>query len=235
MQADHVRALQSLPLFAGVSVEDLKTFAAPPRRYHKGGLIFQQGDPADAFFLILDGWVKVFRHSLNGEEIVLNVFTRGETFAEIAMFAHGNYPASAEVVDEARIIRISAHLMIDRIRNDPKLAINMLASMSNHMRRLVEQIEQLKGLSGPQRLAAFLLRQCDSDEGTAVVRLPYDKFLIAGRLGMKPESLSRALMKLRSLGVRSEQNKVIISDVEALFDFCEEDRTSQGSQRIRMP
>ena len=55
------------------------------------------------------------------------------------------------------------------------------------------------------------------------MRLPYDKVLIAGRLGMKPESLSRAFAKLKPVGVRITQNTADIADLDALRDYVEDD------------
>ena len=63
------------------------------------------------------------------------------------------------------------------------------------------EIEQLKARTGAQRLAEFLLELCPVESGSCAVRLPYDKALIAGRLGMKPESLSRGFSRLRKVGV----------------------------------
>ena len=77
----------------------------------------------------------------------------------------------------------------------------MLAAASLHLKSLVEQIETIKLLSGPQRIAQFLLRLCSRQAtGATTVELPYEKALIANRLGMKPESLSRSLTRLRPIG-----------------------------------
>ena len=76
-------------------------------------------------------------------------------------------------------------------------------------------------IAGTQRVADFLLKLCPAEDGPAEVALPYDKSLIASRLGMKPESFSRSLARMRDLGVRSERSHVSISDAAALADYCE--------------
>ena len=78
------------------------------------------------------------------------------------------------------------------------------------------QIEQLQVRSGTQRVADFLLKLCPVREGSAVVALPYDKSLLASRLGMKPEGFSRALARLRELRVRTDRDHVPGSDVRDL-------------------
>ena len=100
----------------------------------------------------------------------------------------------------------------------------MLTATYAHLHTLVAQVEQLKAQTGPQRVADFLLELARAPVGSCSVELPYDKVLIAGRLGMKPESLSRAFAKLRDQGVRIQQNSAEIEDVESLRGYAERDR-----------
>jgi CRP-like cAMP-binding protein len=180
--------------------------------------------------MVLDGWVKIYRVTPEGDEAVVGVFRRGETLAEGAMFLGGRYPASAEVVAPARLLRIDGDLLRRRIRENPDLALAMLASASRHLKFLVEQIEQIKVLSAPQRIADFLIDQCAQREGACTVELPYEKSLIAGRLGMKPESFSRALKRLRPLGVTVQREKASIADLRVLMRFVEKSAESYDDQ-----
>lgn len=217
------RIVRSTPLF-GAMPQDLAQAMIGNhgvRVYEKSAVLFQQGEPANAFFLILDGWVKIYRLTPDGNEAVVGVFRRGETFAEAAIFLSGRYPVSAEVVVTSRLLRIDGELLRRRIREQPDLALSMLASCSHHLKFLVEQIEQIKLLSAPQRLADFLVRLCSCQSGGCTIELPYEKSLIASRLGMKPESLSRALAKLKPMGVVVDRDHVQIADVAALHEFVE--------------
>ena len=54
----------------------------------------------------------------------------------------------------------------------------------------------------------------------AVLRLPYNKSTIAASLGMKPESLSHAMSKLKTYGVSVKSYDVILSDIAVLKRFC---------------
>jgi CRP-like cAMP-binding protein len=223
MNQDDWETLRRLPLFAGLPTDILPGLieGSAPRAFDKGQLLFQQGDPAEFFFVVLSGWVKVFRLTPDGEQAVLGLFSRGESFAEAAMFIGRRFPASAEVVEDARLLRIMSGPFRKRLYEEPEIAVNMLGSLSVRLHALVGQIEQLQVRSGTQRVADFLLRLCPVREGSAVVALPYDKSLIASRLGMKPESFSRALARLRGLGVRTDRDHVSVSDVAALAEYCE--------------
>ena len=215
--------VRATPIFGAMSNETMRSLLGNtlPRNCGKGEVLFQQGEAAKDFFVVLEGWVKVYRQTPEGEEAVVVVFKRGESFAEGAMFAGGRYPVSAETVAPSRVLQIDGMHLRQSILENPHLAFSMLASMSGHLKALVEQIEQIKLLSGAQRMAEFLLQLCPNAEKAAVVGLPYDKALIANRLGMKPESLSRSLSRLRRLGVSVEREQVRISDVRRLAEFIE--------------
>jgi CRP/FNR family transcriptional regulator, dissimilatory nitrate respiration regulator len=215
--------LRSTPLLSGMPQDAVLGLvgSVSPRAYEKGAVLFHQGQPAGAFFVVLDGWVKIYRTTSDGLEVVLHIFKRGETFAEAAMFLGGRYPASAETVSTARLLRIDGNAFRTRIREQPELALSMLAAASYQLKFLVEQIEQIKVRSAPQRIAEFIMRLIEAREGRAVVELPFEKGLIANRLGMKPESFSRALAKLRSMGVTVDREVVEIADVARLATFIE--------------
>jgi CRP/FNR family transcriptional regulator, dissimilatory nitrate respiration regulator len=213
--------LSRAPLFRAMGAEITRALVGSrvARRYERGERIFQQGEPAEAFFFICEGWVKLFREREDGGEIVVAIFTAGQTFAETAMFLGGRFPASAETVSPARILRVEGATLRQTILKKPQLAFDMLAAASLHLKHLVHQIEQLKAQSAPQRIADFLLDQVNADSGAATIDLPYEKALIANRLGMQPESFSRALARLRRLGVTATREQVHIKDLARLAEF----------------
>lgn len=229
--------IRSTAIFAGLSAQTLEQLIsdASVHLHDRSEVLFMQGDPAIAFYVVLDGWVKVYRMTPAGEEAVVGVFTRGQSFAEAAAFTGGEYPASGETVTECRTLIIPARRLFERIRHSPEIGLAMLASTSRHLHALIQQIEQLKAHTGAQRIAEFLLSLAPVGEGSCTIALPYDKALIAGRLGMKPESLSRAFQRLRGVGVRIRQNMASIDDVEKLDDFVNKERAEimrpQGAQQ----
>lgn len=214
--------IKSAPLFNGVADEAVMRLIGKnaPKEYDKGTVIFRQGDSADAFYFILEGWVKISRMSVTGVETIVGVFTRGESFAEAAMFIGGQYPVDAEIISSSRLLCIGAGHIRKLVHDEPDLALAMLASCSKHLKYLVEQLEQLKLLSAPRRIADFLVGLCPHDNGPCTVALPYEKSLIASRLGMQPESFSRAILKLRPIGVEVEREYVAIADVSMLSRFA---------------
>lgn len=172
----------------------------------------------------------MFRTTATGEEAVIGIFTRGQSFAEIAALAGDAYPAHGQAVTDVRLAEIPVDRLVAAITNDPETALVMLASVSRHVRRLVDEIEQIKGFSGTQRVAEFLIAQSPVTSGACTVRLPYEKTLIAAKLGMKAESLSRVFQRLKRFGVSIKGDMAIINEVEMLRDAVEQDRPSAASR-----
>jgi CRP-like cAMP-binding protein len=189
-----------------------------------GDALFRQGEAAAAFFIVIEGWIKLYRITPAGDEAVLHVLTKGESFAEAVAFAGGRYPATATAATDSRVVLIPAHHVISCIRQMPDIAIAMIASTSQHLHRLVQRVEQLSAQSGLQRVAEFLAGLCPSVHGSCTISLPYDKSLIAGRLGLKPESLSRVFAKLRLVGVDVRASDVVVSEVAQLRSLVASDR-----------
>ncbi|WP_456388037.1 Crp/Fnr family transcriptional regulator [Profundibacter sp.] len=187
--------------------------------YAQGETIFLQGDPAKTIYIVVQGWVKLYRMAPNGAEAIVGVFTGGHSFGEALALSKQVYPVAAEAVTNSRILCLPTSVLTNMIHSRPEVAISILAASFHHLHSMVFQLEQLKAFSGAQRVAEFLVELCPVEKGACTITLPYDKTLIAGRLGMKPESLSRAFVKLRKYGVTIRQNSAAISDVGQLHSF----------------
>lgn len=216
------RTIRACALFGEVGEEAIARLCESrrPLIFEARQMVFSQGDPADAFYLVLEGWVKLYRLTPSGEEAVVGVFTRGETFAEPACFLGGGYPASAEAASRLRLVACDAARFRGAIEQYPGLAASLMASVVSHTERLFGEIASLKLMSTSRRLAQFFVQQVAPGVASAAVILPYEKNLLAGRLGMTPESLSRALAAIRKLGVRVERDHVTIPDVASLQAFA---------------
>ena len=214
--------LSQMRLFAGLTKYELSEVSQHTQIYilERGELLFEQGSLADRFFGVVSGLVKVFTTQPDGTESVLGLFTKCETFAEAIVFTRENYPATAEAVSPSRVIGFKNDFFADKILSEPELCQGMFASLSIHWQHLTQDIELLQGQNSEQRLLRFLVSLCDVKSGACSIRLPYDKSLVAGRLGMKPETLSRSFRKLRKWGVTVYREEVIVSEVARLREFA---------------
>ena len=165
--ADDLDVVHRIDVFRGLNplmVERLiASAAALTLREHE--VVFRQDDPATAFFIVINGWVKLYRLTIAGDEAVIQVFAKGDSFAEAAALTGDPYLATAEAVSDARIVRIPADHVVQCIRCMPEIALAMIASTSQHMHNLVRQVEQLKAKTGVQRVAEFLVSLCPPEFG----------------------------------------------------------------------
>ena len=196
------------------------------KTYKKSRHLFLIGDRADSFCVILEGWVRLYRVSREGEEITINVFGPSESFAEAAVFSDRRmFPANAQAVDDVTVLEVPRQFFIDRIERDSSFALRVLGAIAARQIFLIQQLEQVTTRNAPQRIGAFLLRFCrrkqNTPRGPLTVELPYDKSLISTRLNIKPETFSRALAKLKPYGVSYEGRAVLIEDPEALAEYCD--------------
>jgi CRP-like cAMP-binding protein len=195
-------------------------------------ILMRQDDPATAFFIVISGWVKLYRNNPAGEEAVVEIVTAGASFAEASAFTGNRYLVTAEAVTDARVARMPADHIVRCIREHPDISVSMVASISEHMHYLVQQVEHLKGQTGLQRVAEFLASFAREERGRSTFALPYDKMLIARQLGLMPESLSRAFARLRAVGVSVNASTVTVEDVAKLRELaCDERANARGALR----
>ena len=225
--AGDLEIITRMALFRGLKPETVdhivKPATAVPLKARR--TLFRQGDPATAFFIMIDGWTKHYRLNSSGEEAVIHVFTKGDSFAKAAALTGARFPATAEAVTDARVIRVPADHIIRCIRDDPNIALAMIASMSQRMYLLMQQVEQLKAQSGVQRVAEFLASLAPVHGGPCIIALPYDKALIAAGC-LTPSSLSRTFAKLRSVGVAVRAADVAVGDVAKLRRLAKDDKST---------
>jgi CRP-like cAMP-binding protein len=186
------------------------------REVERGTVLFIQGDDCDRFYFVLAGWVRLFRQTADGSEVTIALFTKGESLAEAAMLAGGRFPVSGVAADQSRLLVVPRSSFLRQIEANPALCRSLMASLSVRLHGFVKQIEQISYRSTVERLAAFLLRLTDVEQGPARITLPMDKTLVAARLGMQPESLSRSFAKLRRHGVETTGGDVHVRDVAVL-------------------
>jgi CRP-like cAMP-binding protein len=229
----NLEQISALPLFAGLNSSELSSILKYARivSHNKGSLIFMQGEQASRFFIILDGWVKLFKGNVDGQESILQVSTIGENLLDTVIFSDAPLPVNAQAVEKTKLLSIPASMLRERLKTNNTLAVNMISTVSGRSQALISQFEQLTLKTVNQRVGWFLLKLfMDNGERTKNLKLPYDKSLIAGYLGMKPETFSRTLQTLKEQGIDIERNSISLPDVFALCDFCDSELAEKCSK-----
>ena len=104
--------------------------------------------------------------------------------------------------------------------NNPDMVLNIINRLSQRLFGMVNEMEKLRTQSAPFRLAEFILELCPDNIDETVLTLPFSKHCLAARLKLKPETLSRAFISLKTCGVTTDRGtKITISNVEKLQEF----------------
>ena len=195
---DMIHHIASIPLFQGLRREHLEDLAmiVVEQIFRRGQLIFSEGDEGTGFYVVISGRVKVFKLSSEGKEQILHILGGGEPFGEAPVFTGACFPAHAEAIQESRIFFFPKDAFVGLIRRDPSLALNMLAMLSQRLRKFANLIEDLSLKEVPGRLAAYLLYLSDRHAGRCDVSLDISKGQLASLLGTIPETLSRILARM---------------------------------------
>jgi len=157
------QTLRKTPMFSGISGETLQALAegCQLRKFDRGAYLFHEGAQADGFYVVHTGAVNVHRVTEQGREQVIRVFYPGESLGEVVIAGDTSYPASAKATENSQIIVVPTGFFRRQIQNDPDLALRILASMSMHLRYLVETVESLKLNQAESRVVQWLLRQLE--------------------------------------------------------------------------
>lgn len=185
--------------------------------------LFEQGDSADRFYLVLKGQIKLARISPDGNEKVIEIVTPGSTFAEALMFLNRpRYPVGASAIGPAEVISIDAKDFVAMLRESVDTCFLLLGDMSRRLRGLIVQIDEITLHSATCRVAGYLLRRCEAEGPDLVLDVP--KLVLASRLTVQPETFSRILRVLSDRGVvRIDGREVHVLDSEALRITAEGD------------
>jgi len=166
-------------------------------------VLCEQGAALSNIYLIVSGTIKLLRLSAHGDEKVINILGPGQTFAEEALFSeHSKYPVTAVTVSTSVIVSIQASGYLRLIKDSSALSMNLLATLSQQLHWMLEEMDCLALRHANFRLASYLLSRIpnDTNERTSLA-LPAQRHVIASRLSIKPETLSRALKELSMSGL----------------------------------
>lgn len=232
MQPEDLARLHHVGLFSQLSPATFEalTKGAYLQRFPSQTLLFRQGDLPDFLCVLLEGSVQLTGTAPDARETVVEIVRPVDAFMPAAVLTNTPYLVSAKVVHPARIVMVPAAAVLHAIADDANLSLAMLGSLSRQYRALLRQVKDLKLRTSTQRLGCYLLALAEENGADGMVELPHDKRLIAARLGMTPESLSRAFSALRTMGVEVRGHRIRLTDVSKLRQNCQPDRLIDSAE-----
>jgi CRP-like cAMP-binding protein len=215
-------------LFEGFSPAERERVlaAGTPRGLRRGEVLFREGEPAAAFYVVESGRIKLTQTTAGGEEVILRYLAPGDAFAAVALFEGGTYPVSARATERTRVRAWPREVLRGLVREQPRLESNLLRVVSSHTRDALSRVRELATEPVAQRLARTLLRLAgqvgrrEPDGAVAVERITQQE--IAEIAGTSLYTVSRTLAEWEHRGiVETARQRFAIRDAARLAALAE--------------
>ncbi|BAS26640.1 Crp/Fnr family transcriptional regulator [Limnochorda pilosa] len=215
--------LGRIPALEGLPAEDLAPLArvVEPRRFHTGEVVFREGEPVRAIYLVGRGMVKAATADGEGREQILSVLARGDLFPHVGLLEGGGYPATATCLEESELGEVSRAAFLAVLSRNPDLTVRLLLLFSQRLRLLQDQVRELTLADAATRVARILERLArraglPGDDG---LRLPphLNQETLARMAGVTRETTNRVLARFRREGsLRVTAEGLVVLDLEGL-------------------
>jgi CRP/FNR family transcriptional regulator len=202
-------------------VQERIAASAVPRHFAAGQVIYIEGEPAEAFYLLERGWVKATRMSRDGREQAMLFLESGEIFGDIAVFSGTTYPGTVVALEDVDVWVIPAQEFLALTKQYPALAMAVIQHLSDRVLHYIGLVEDLSLRNVESRLANTLLQHAESMDGQLLVpRRGWTTFdEMAVRLGTVRDVLSRALKTLEAEGLlKVEKQAIVLLDPKGLAE-----------------
>lgn len=179
--------------------------------FDKGEVLFHRGDVASDFYYIESGQIELSLISPDGQKKIVEVIAHGRTFAEAIVFMReSKFPVSAEALSDSVVYRIPNAAYRDLLHDNSNACMRLLSDVCRHLHQRVQEIERLTIQNARSRLASYLIDHIvETDDDEATVRLDLPKHIIASRLSVTPETLSRLLRAMADDGILTVDDRLI--------------------------
>lgn len=218
------RTLSRCALFSRLSDDALVSIARGlrSRRFRRGEVLFHQGDPGDALFVVLSGAIKIVLPSEEGDEAILTTARPGDFLGELALLDGADRSATAVAIEPTETLVLPRERFRELIGEEPELRDALLAALTAELRRLTTHVGDLHFLDLTGRLAAQLVRLAREQglrqpDGTVRLDGPITQGDLASMVGATRQSVNKLLGAFVDDGLlRQERESIVILDLEGL-------------------
>ncbi|WZL74610.1 Crp/Fnr family transcriptional regulator [Clostridiaceae bacterium 35-E11] len=224
----NLELLKHIPIFAQLEKSFLEELASitVEKRYRKGTIIFMEGDRGEALYLIKSGKVKILKNSTDGRELILNIYGSGDVFAEVTLFNEVNYPATAEVIEDATIGVMMNRDVEELVKHNAELALQIIKVLNKRLYMAQMKLKQMALSDTYVRTAQMMMKLAHEHgvekNGVMELKLALSRQELANMIGTTRETVSRALSQFKKEGsIEIKGKKIIIKDIEKLKNWIE--------------
>lgn len=216
-------------LFASLEPDVLAAIraAAHPRSIDAGTLFFREGEPANSFFVLERGSVKLTQLTPEGHQVVMRILGPGDAFGGVAAFGGAVYPVGAEAVTDSAALEWPGPVMAMLMERHPRLAINAVRFVAERLYQLQVQYRQLATERVERRIARALLRLVEQAgrriESGVLIDLPLSRDDIAQMTGTTLYTVSRTISRFESEGLlEAGRQRMVIRNPQGLLKIADE-------------
>ncbi len=220
--------LQDIPLFSELTVEELRKITALSRliNYKKDEYVFHEGDEFKGIYIVLKGQVKIFKMSPQGKEYILHLLTKPRLFGDVPLFTGGDCPASVQVLEDTTLLFVPKMEFYQLLEANPKLSFKIMSGFARRLKTITVKAEDLSLKEVINRLADYIVKGIESggnkDLPEPFFKIPLSNPTLAAYLGTIPETISRAIKKLKDKNIiRVHDRTVFVMSFEELKKLAE--------------
>jgi CRP/FNR family cyclic AMP-dependent transcriptional regulator len=216
--------LAGIPFFSGLDAASLGSVGRGmrSRRFRRGEVIFHQGDPGDALFIVMAGAIKIMLPSETGDEAILATLRPGDVFGELALLDGAPRSATAVALEATETLILPRDQFRELLATEPAIRDALLASIAGELRRLTNHVEELHFLDITGRLASRLARLAAESgttqpDGSVRLKAPLTQGDLAAMIGCTRQSVNKLLgMFTDDRLIRLERDSIVVLDLDGL-------------------
>ncbi len=221
--------LEEMPVLSSLSQRDWEKVKHlfVEKHFGRDDYIFFEGDPSSWLGIVLEGRVKMIKHSEPGKDVVLDLIAPGELLGEVAAFNGEPYPATAQAMEPTVVASIRQDDYLRLLKQYPALALRVIEEQGRRLREAHDMIKSMAVERVERRIARILLKLAattgSSNEDGIIIELPLTRRDIAEMAGTTVETAIRTMSRFRKRGlVRTKRGQVIILEPHELVKIAEE-------------
>jgi len=221
MRHEDAAAVRAMKLFRDVRDDSFAELIAAGflQRFPPGVTLIHENEPADFLHVVIEGLVEMYAAS-GGRETTIDLVRPVGVFILAAVLNDQVYLQSARTLEKARILMVPAARVRSTMMSDPDFMQAVVIELARDYRRSIKDLKNQKLRTGAERLANWILR-CEAEQGgVAPIEIICEKRVLASRLGMTPENLSRAFATLRAHGVAVKGSRIELTQPNFLARFA---------------
>ncbi|MHC5308001.1 cyclic nucleotide-binding domain-containing protein [Bartonella sp. LJL80] len=225
MRAEDQALIRQLDLFSQASEETFLSLVGPGffQRFPPGVTLVEENAMQDFLYVLVEGQVEMYATSY-GRETTLDVIQPVGLFILAAILNDDVCLQSARTLTEAQVLMIPASRVRQAMDEDTAFMHAVVRELARRYRMTIKELKNQKLRNGSERLANWILAQADYEQCENYIDIPFEKRLLAYRLGMTPENLSRAFATVSQHGINVDGSRIIFTDRQKLINFAHPDK-----------